>query len=240
MTDEDDTPALAGEAKSSDATPSKMSWLSAGLTGTKLLVGVGTALVLLALNVVQFVYVLNPRLRPDPNERLHATLHALRVERRVYIGDYFERVTSANDLDKVRDDATRATLDAKDPSPAEIKHARPRAMCREGVAIYVDLTVDGLKRRQVELASFLYRARDRRRVIDDQQVLPPRRLASPTDSFVEAVWVDQPPDPSEKYYVRLELRTVGSKESKGTLLVIGDSTRFSGWAPDVKRCLRDA
>jgi hypothetical protein len=215
----------------------RKSRLSGLLGNTNVLVGIAGALALVALNAVQFVYVLNPRLRPDPNERLGAALRPLSVERRVYIGDYLERVTSERDIAGVEDAVTRATLDTARPTAAEVKRERRRAMCREGAAVYVDVTVDGLKRREVELASFLYTARDRRRVHNVQQVLAPRRLSSPTDRFVEAVWVDQPPEPTERYFVRVELRTVGSKKKVGTLLAIGDSKRFTGWQPGLEQCL---
>jgi hypothetical protein len=228
MSDEDE-----GAAEPSPSKPRRKV-----LSGTQVLLALGTAAVLLAGNVVQFAYVLNPRLRPDPNERLQASLQPLTVERQVYIGDYLQRVTEPKDLAKVEDDVTRKTVDATNPTKAQLEEARPRAMCREGVAVYVNVTVEGLKKRRVELASYLYTAHDQRRVPNTDALLDPRELESPTDRFVESVFVDQPQEPSGRYFVRLELRTVSSKRRIGTLLAIGDSKRFGGWVPDLRSCLR--
>ena len=60
---------------------------------------------------------------------------------------------------------------------------------------------------------------------------PPQKLTSPTDSFVQAVFLEVPPQPRRKYYARFELRTHAPEGELGTLLAVADSKAFPGFLP---------
>jgi hypothetical protein len=197
---------------------------------TQALVALAGAILLLGTNSLQFFYGLNPRLKPDPGERLQATVRVLDVEKCVSIGEYLKRVTDPKELQPDIDSLVRSTLDDPRPSAQQIRRARTRVLSRQGIVIYADTTVEGLKRRKVELGSALYRARNRSRITEyDEGAITVRTLSSPTDHFVEIAFVDEPPE-SGDYFVRLELRTSDRKDGEhgklGALLAITDSTRF--------------
>ena len=61
---------------------------------------------------------------------------------------------------------------------------------------------------------------------------PATELQSPTDRFVQALFVGQPPNPGERYSIRVELRVhEDSRDEVGTLLAIVDSEQFAAVMP---------
>jgi hypothetical protein len=196
---------------------------------SQVLVGLLGAVALLGLNVVQFLYVLNPDLRPDPNERLRASIDVLWVEPQVTREDYLRRVTTSRRFRQAAEDDAGATLPHL--SRERVCEEMPMLMAAEGWVLYAAVTVEGLKHRRVQLTGMLYDASTRTRFEDEERpTLPPRGLNSPYDSFVETVFVRLPSDPgrpAKRYYAELELRGEDRKDGTlGTLLAAARSRPF--------------
>lgn len=200
------------------------------LTTTTL--AIATSVVLLAGNVVQLRYTIDPSARPDPNEQLRATVRPATDEPDVTFGEYLARVTDPSALAPTLTQLARQELRNEPPSlrltvPCERSHVAARL----GYVAYANVTVEGLKHRSVDLYAMLYDARSHRRLAQYRQegALTPVRLTSPTDSFVAAAFLDVPPEPRKLYYAHFELRAHAAAGDLGTLLAIGDSAPFRGF-----------
>jgi hypothetical protein len=205
------------------------------LRRSQVVLGALGALVLLALNVVQCAFEVDPRLRPDPNERLGADVRVTTVEPLVRRIDYLERVTAPSELQRAAEEDVRRTMDDPHLSRAELCREYPHVLGSWGYVVYAEVKVDGLKRRHVEISGTLYDGAIKDRLEEYGYVeVPPRKLTSPTDSFVETVYVSLPSEPraSQRYLVQLELRTERDSDgTPGTLLATARSKPFAYFEP---------
>jgi hypothetical protein len=195
-----------------------------------------SGLALLALNIVQFVYVLNPRLRPDPAERLRAEVRALSVEPRVTRIEHLERITAPALLETAMERDVRRSLEPPRQDRRKICAEMPRLLSSSGWIVYARVTAEGLKRRRVELSAALYNGATNERfeeVGGSGLKISPRRLDSPSDTFVETIFVPLPPRQDQPLYVQLELRTeTGDAGEPGTLLDTAHTKPFRYYEPN--------
>lgn len=203
------------------------------LSRTKLIVGVIGATALLAFNVVQFLYVVNPSLRPDPGETLHAHIHVLAVEKALTLEEYLRRTVDASALLQAERAEVRLRyphLDLTTPLDKPTCRQWTKALSESGYGVYAEVTVEGLKRRRVALEGHVYYARTGERFEPaDAAQEPAREVTSPTDTYVELMYV-RAPLKRAKQYVQLELRSVEDHGRLGTLLAIARSDPFSRFA----------
>jgi hypothetical protein len=187
------------------------------------------ALVALVSSAVAVAFALWPALKPDPRERLGAQVGVYTVETHVSRNDWLHRISgSRREYARRRDAFLReAGLDGGLPGRSDTR----RLLGQRGTLFYVTTTIEGFKRRSVQLRWSLYGARHRQRVgspgLRDVTVAG-LRLDAPTDrSFVE-VWA--PPIVRHgTYFARFEL--VGEN---GTLLAVADSPRFAALLGDMQ------
>jgi len=181
--------------------------------------------------LVSLAFQLNPNWKPDPNERLQAKLSVITVEPKVSVADYIHRIAAPADVSKDVDAWVRYQVNDPHPTEVELRCERKRQVHLHGYVAYVDVTVEGLKKRSVVLGVALYDWRTGRRVPQYDAVFQPHKLRSPTDEFVETVFVNPAPQAHRPYYLRLELRD----QDQRTLLAIADSKRFRGFATPTTR-----
>jgi hypothetical protein len=214
---------------SADDSGGRPGWLSL----PRILIGVAISVVTLLGLLAGLKYQIDPRSKPDPNERLSAALSVMAVERKVSIADYLHRVSDPGDFVQQVDRFVRQQVNDQRPTRLELQCERQRQVHLHGFVVYAKITVDGLKRRSVALGSALYEERSRRRIPQSEAIFPPHRLVSPTDTFVDAVFVNHPSAerPGARYFVRLELRDQGDH----TLLAIANSRPFHDFTPPVMR-----
>ncbi len=204
---------------------------SRGVRFTKAGFAAVAALVLLVGNIGQLAWNLNPSWKPDPNERLRAAIEPVSAEPDISLATYLRRTTAARDLAQAVDDRTRSQFGGKPPSHEAFLCAKARALSVRGYMVYANVTVEGLKHRAVDLYTSLYSEATRRRLAtyEDEAPLPPLKLTSPTDSFVQAAFLTVPARPRALYRARFELRTHTDDGGLGTLLAMADSRPFPGF-----------
>ena len=203
-----------------------------GVRLTKASFAVCVAVVALAGNAFQLWWSLDPRRKPDPNERLRAAIEPTSAEPGVTLETYLTRTTAPRELAQ----AIERQIVADYPTRAEFLCAKDRKLAVQGYMVYANVTVEGLKHRSVDFSTTVYSAATARRIRsyegqDDQVRLPPQELTSPTDSFVQAAFVQVPPYPARKYYARFELRAHEEDGRLGTLLAMAESEPFPGFVP---------
>jgi hypothetical protein len=166
------------------------------------------ALSLLAGNAPQLTWTLDPRRMPDPNERLRAAIEPVSAELSVSMATYLQRTTAPAGIERAIDE--RARLQAGgELSHDEFLCAKERLLTIRGYMVYANVTVEGLKHRAVDLYTTLDSDTTRRRLstYEGEAPLPPQKLTSPTDSFVQTAFLEVPPRPDGRYYARFDLRT---------------------------------
>lgn len=200
-----------------------------GVRFTKAGYAVVAALILLAGNALQLTWTLDPRRKPDPNERLRAAIQPVSAEPSVSLATYLRRTTAPAGIERAIDE--RARLQAgRELSHQEFVCAKERLLTIRGYMVYANVTVEGLKHRAVDLYTTLYSGTTHRRLstYEGEAPLPPQTLTSPTDSFVQTAFLEVPPRPNGRYYARFELRTHEKDEVLGTLLAVADGKPFPG------------
>jgi hypothetical protein len=184
---------------------------------------IAAAVLALASSVVTLVFTLWPGLKPDPGERLGAAVSVFDVETAVTHGAWIRRTswTATEAQSRLEAFIRRGGI----PGERVDKSTRKRLIGLEGSVLYVRLTIEGFKRRNVVLRWSIYDARSGQR-------LPGREfhdvrtagvsLSAPSDRSVVQVWV--PPVPVDhKVFARIELLS-----RDGTLLAVTDSGNFRG------------
>jgi len=193
-------------------------------------IGVATSLVLLAGYGLNFAYDFFPTLKPDPSTHLQAEIRSSIVEPRVELRSHLDRLGDAKYRTTVLDRFAREVLGDQKPPPSRsaIACERRRIEHYHGYVVYARVHVEGLKRRTVSLSANLYNADTKVRLTPGELPLAvpaplAHELKSPTDEFVEAVFVDRP-QPGQRVFARLELRGEGN-----TVLAVGDTSVFRGF-----------
>jgi hypothetical protein len=93
-----------------------------------------------------------------------------------------------------------------------------------GERIYVRALIEGFKSREISMRLSLYGARTRTRIPEINNVdVASQQLDAPSDRSVVPVWLVCPPDPTRRYFVRVELYHHGDS----ALLAVGDSRHFT-------------
>ena len=137
----------------------------------------------LGSGALDFIYDIRPDLRPDPKEKVGATLKISAVDRGVSQQEYLRR---------------------KDFPTA---HCTPEQLKRLGNVFYVDAQIEGFKRSTTPLRWFVYNTDNGRRLpyarsgrtgVDDF------RPQAPVDRQISQVWVPAPPLDGS-FFVRFEL-----------------------------------
>jgi len=194
---------------------------------TKLGFAAIVAVVALAGNAFQLLYSVDPRRKPDPNERLRAAIEPLTAEPQVALGTYLARTTAPAQIERTID----GLILARYKTHEEFLCAKERKLAVRGYMVYADITVEGLKHRAVDLYTTLYSNATGRRMAsyEGEAPLPPLKLTSPTDSFVQAAFLEVPERPRADYFARFELRTHEDGGRLGTLLAMADSKPFPGF-----------
>ena len=192
--------------------------------------GIATSLILLAGYGLNFAYDFWPSLKPDPGSHQRAWVRAVAIEPRVSLIDYLNRIDDPEYTDDVLDAFARQTWGvASVPTQRQLDCQRRRVQGYHGYVVYARVHVEGLKRRNVTVAAMLYDAVDRHRLDAADLPLPvgydilSHQLSSPTDEFVQAVFVERP-QPGRRIFARIELRA-----EDGTMLAIVNSHRFRGF-----------
>ena len=174
-----------------------------GLSVAAVVTLVGAMLAAL-ISGTNLTFELWPGLKPDPKEKVGASLAVLRLDKNVVYGDYRERV----------------------PRVA----VRGPTADHPGNVFYIRARIEGFKRETVHLKWFLYEPNGERRAgggggRSEESVFEPD---APINTQVAQVWVREPgqfldglwePDPG-KYFVRFELY------SGDVLLAFDDSSPF--------------
>ena len=200
-----------------------------GLRFTKLGFAAIVAVVALAGNAFQLLYSLDPARKPDPNERLRAAIEPVTAEPQVTLGTYLARTTTPAEIERRVDEMIVADYKTR----AELDCAKERALAIRGYVVYANITVEGLKHRSVELYTTVYSDATKRRLAnyEHEQAMPPLKLTSPTDTFVQAAFLEVPLNPRSRYFARFEVRTHEDRGKLGTLLAMADSKPFPGLKP---------
>jgi hypothetical protein len=175
-----------------------------GLSTAALVTLIG-AILAAVISGTNLTFELWPGLKPDPKEKVGASLAVLRLDKNVEYGDYRKRVTQRE---------TREPI-AEHP----------------GNVFYLRAQIEGFKRETLHLKWFTYDPNGERRATQgggrsEDSVFEP---GAPINTQVAQVWVREPgqfvdglwePDPGV-YFVRFELY------SRDILLALEDSPRFS-------------
>ena len=83
-------------------------------------------------NAVQLTWTLDPRRKPDPNERLHAAIEPESAEAKVALGTYLRRITAAREPEQALD----AEVHVADPTDREaFLCARERKLSVRGYVV---------------------------------------------------------------------------------------------------------
>jgi hypothetical protein len=215
---------------------------SVALNRYQLVLALLSGLALLALNVIQFAFILYPRWAPDPGAQFRASIEPLAVEPHVTRVEHLERLTGEGDLRQAQERAVREEL-GPDADRREICARMPELLGRPGWVVYASISAEGLKRRRVLLSGTLYDGKSDARLeqfgsygatgLESVPRIPGRRLASPSDTFVETIFVPMPALRRRKeqtFYVQLELRTeTAASGAPGTLLDSARTPKFRSY-----------
>jgi hypothetical protein len=147
--------------------------------------------------VVSGVFAVWPSLKPDPKEKVGATLVTLELDRAVSRDQYYERF------------------------PEQRKKGGDLAT--EGNVFYVRAKIEGFKRETLHLRWFTYDKTNRNRVRGYGSTRPLEDVfkpQAPVNTQIGEVWVPIPPDTGD-YFVRFELWASGN-----VLLAYSDSPVF--------------
>jgi hypothetical protein len=174
-----------------------------------------TAFVALVTAGAGLVFDFFPSLRPDPGLNRVASVSVFAVERGVSEMDYLQR--TVHDPDQLG-----AAI------AAERKAGRLNV---RGELAYVDVHVEGFKRRSVTLRWSVYDAsRDKRFQLGDEGGSDlfgaKRKLQAPTERSVELLWFPPLMGHDSKYFVRVQ-----AEDSERVILAVADSKPFRGLAP---------
>jgi hypothetical protein len=168
---------------------------------------IATASVALATAGVALVFQLWPHLRPDPRERLAAEVQIVAIDEVVTFDQFLHR---QNPEEVDYGEARRETLERASGSRDRAVHESYAGILEiPGEVVYVQVSIEGFKRRSAVLHRSLYNANSRHRLaIDNLGGAATARvfLEAPTDRFVVPIWVPPPPG-GGKYFVRVELYT---------------------------------
>jgi hypothetical protein len=182
---------------------------------------IATASVALATASVALVFQLWPHLRPDPRERLAADVHVVAVDETVTFDQFLHR---QNPEEAEYGEARREALErASGSRDRTISEGYAGILEIPGEIVYVEVSIEGFKRRSAVLHRSLYEMKSRRRLaIDNLGGAATARvfLEAPTDRFIVPIWVPAPPG-GGTYFVRVELYT-----RSGVLLALSDSRPF--------------
>jgi hypothetical protein len=163
---------------------------------------IGTLIALISA-AVALVFTLWPGLRPDPRSNREAEVAVFAVERGVSYGDYLRRTQ-------------------REPDPRIDPALR-------GELIYAEARVQGFKRQTVLLRWSAYHADTRTRyrapALEDVRDSE-RTQETPTDRFVQPIWVFPVHCTDRQFFVRVEL-----VDSNGLTLAVADSKAFRGLRP---------
>lgn len=168
-----------------------------------------TAVIALVAAGVGLLFQLVPALKPDPRERVGASIEVFAVEPRVRV-DEWAREASSQDVEG----AYQRVLGTRTLEPGQ--GAYP------GTVVYVRVEVDGYKHRAVALRGGLYSARTQRRLPvfgprDRQRSTVP--IDSPSRRNVQLMWLPDISADTDPEFVRVEL--VDSES--GAILAVADS-----------------
>ena len=172
-----------------------------GLAATVTLVG---AVLAAAVSTSALLFDLQPSLKPDPKEKVGATLQSVARDRNVLRNDYLQRVGRPLD---------------RSYKPGDL-----------GNVYYISAEIVGFKRDTLRMRWFTYNADNEERMpglhADDREE-PVFKPEAPINTQIAQVWVPTPDRPGE-YFVRFELY------SDDVLLGYVDSKRFTslGDIPD--------
>lgn len=171
-----------------------------------------TAVVALVTAGAGLIFDFFPSLRPDPGLNRVASVSVFAVERGVSENDYLHR-----------------TVHAKDELAAAIAAERKAGrLYVHGELAYVDVHVEGFKRRSVTLRWSVYDAsRNQRFELGDQEGSDlfgvKRKLQAPTERSVELMWFPPLPGHDSRYFVRVQ-----AEDSERVILAVADSKPFHG------------
>jgi hypothetical protein len=189
--------------------------------------GIGTSVVLLFGYALNFAYDFWPSIKPDPGERLSASVSSILVDPYVRLDDFLKRADDAAYRDAVLTQFAKVELGTSSPTEEQLVCQKRRAEDYLGLVVWARVHVEGLKHREVKLSATLYDGKTHRRYQQGVELpvpsVIPHRLSSPTDDFVEGVFVDRPPA-DHTAVARLELRS-----DDGTLLDIANTKPFDSF-----------
>jgi hypothetical protein len=191
---------------------------------TKLAYSAITAGIALVAAASGQVFQFFPGLRPDPRERTGADLAVFAVEPAVTVDDWLQRTSGfPEDLRRRRDEYIRRSAGTLKITSAD----RATYLDRRGYVLYVRMTVEGFKRRDVVMRWSMYDNATRRRIHEITFKEAGRMgLDAPTDRSVVELWA--PPAPGhDKVFLRIAL----ASNNDGTMLAVTDSPAFSGEVP---------
>jgi hypothetical protein len=151
------------------------------------------------------------------------------AEPQVTLGTYLARTTTPAEIERRVDEMIVADYKTR----AELDCAKDRALAIRGYVVYANITVEGLKHRSVELYTTVYSDATKRRLAnyEHEQAMPPLKLTSPTDTFVQAAFLEVPLNPRSRYFARFEVRTHESGGGLGTLLTASRSRASRATTP---------
>jgi hypothetical protein len=162
--------------------------------------GLASALLALATGGVTLLFDLRPDLKPDPKEKVGASITIRALEENVQQRQFFKR--------------TGVSIKAG---------CAPEQLARLGTIVYVETDIEGFKREETSLRWFTYDARNDTRVPYQRSRASEATLfkpGAPINQQIAQVWVPTPLTRGE-YYIRFELYNAG------VLLAFVDTEPFS-------------
>jgi hypothetical protein len=152
--------------------------------------------------LVAFLWQVNPDWKPDPRNKLEASVRAITVDRNV---------------------TPRQFIKFRELSAAGF---RKEQLDQQGAVVYLLIEIDGRKGHRVDARFSIYDFKTGQRV-DPFINLPLQgyEAKTPEDRSVQAAWLPTPIGPHRQYFARIELL------DGDTTLAISDTQRFSGRAP---------
>jgi hypothetical protein len=169
-----------------------------------------TAAIALVAAAIGLLFQLVPALKPDPRERVGASVEIFSVEPGVRLGDWIEEAFPKNVAD-----TKERVLGTRKPDPSEL--------AVRGTVVYVRAEVDGYKHRAIGVRARLYDVRSQRRVAAG---FPARydessrvEIDAPNRRSVQLLFLPDLRAQPEQTFLRVELQDSGS----GALLAVADS-----------------
>lgn len=193
-------------------TPERPRTIATGAVVTAVTAGVALVSALVALG-----FQLWPTLKPDPREKLSASLSVFAVDPGVSYDAWLRRISPTPNEYRRHRHTYLASNGVHGGSAANAILRTP------GLVVYVASEIHGFKRRSTTMRWSLYDEHHKRLPEFSDQPPVHVHLEAPTDRTIQQLWVPSP-QRDGSYFVRVELLV-----TDGAMLAVADTPRFRGF-----------